>query len=102
MRGAGRFRAPARNLPWPRRAGRAPWRARSRAWTGAPRSHGPIPGAWGHKCRAGEGAGRLAVREGLPDLRAEIVGSQALPYRLLRTGRDAERRHLARVLRMVK
>src|SRR5881394_1143327 len=49
-----------------------------------------------------EGAGRLAVREGLPELRAEIVGSQALPYRLLRTCRDAERGRLARVLRVVK
>src|SRR5213082_2785587 len=49
-----------------------------------------------------EGAGRLAVREGLSELRAEIVGTQALPYRLLRTRRDAERGHLARLLRIVK
>src|SRR5205823_1469535 len=54
---AGTDRAPARNAPWPRHAGRAPWRARSRPWTGAPRSREPSRGAWGRRCRAGAGSG---------------------------------------------
>src|SRR5438552_702039 len=54
---AGTDRAPARNPPWPRRAGRALWRAGSRPWRGAPRSREPIAGAWGRRCHAAAGRG---------------------------------------------